>query len=74
MICIFADAMLADRNDAEGLDEAATLFQRALDRDPTFADAAAALASTYTTQVRWAPWRRLPVLSRPEPWHRTRSN
>ena len=33
---------VADRWDAEGLDEAATLYQRALDRDPTFTDAAAA--------------------------------
>jgi TolB-like protein len=40
-----------DRVDEEGLDEAATLFRRALDRDPTFADAAGALASTYVTQV-----------------------
>jgi|HubBroStandDraft_1064217.scaffolds.fasta_scaffold00156_7 TolB-like protein/DNA-binding winged helix-turn-helix (wHTH) protein/Tfp pilus assembly protein PilF len=40
-----------DRNDSEGLDEAVTLFQRALDRDPTFADAAAALAITYINQV-----------------------
>ena len=35
----------------KGLDEAVTLFQQALDRDPTSADAAAALASTYEQQV-----------------------
>ena len=40
-----------DRNDSEGADEAATLFQRALDRDPTFADAAAGLAATYVVKV-----------------------
>jgi TolB-like protein len=40
----------ADRWDKEGLDEAATLFRQAFDRDPTFADAAAALALTYETQ------------------------
>jgi TolB-like protein len=37
----------ADRWDKEGLDEAVTLFQRALDRDPTSADAAAELAFAY---------------------------
>jgi TolB-like protein/Tfp pilus assembly protein PilF len=40
-----------DRTDAKGLDEAVTLFQSALDRDPTFADAAAALAGAYINQV-----------------------
>jgi TolB-like protein/Tfp pilus assembly protein PilF len=40
----------ADRWDKEGLDEAATLFRQAFDRDPTSADAAAALALTYETQ------------------------
>ncbi|MGO9632296.1 MAG: TIR domain-containing protein [Steroidobacteraceae bacterium] len=40
-----------DRYDQEGLDKAASLFQQALDRDPTFADAAAALANTYVLQV-----------------------
>jgi TolB-like protein len=40
-----------DRNDSEGADEAATLFQQALDRDPTFADAAARLAGAYISQV-----------------------
>jgi TolB-like protein/Flp pilus assembly protein TadD len=40
-----------DRNDNEGTDEAATLFQQALDRDPTFADAAAQLANTYVSKV-----------------------
>jgi TolB-like protein/Tfp pilus assembly protein PilF len=40
----------ADRWDQEGLDEAVTLFQQALDRDVTSADAAAALALTYETQ------------------------
>jgi len=40
----------ADRWDYEGLDEAVTLFKQALDRDPTFADAAAALAHTYEKQ------------------------
>jgi tetratricopeptide (TPR) repeat protein len=34
----------ADRWDKEGLDEAVTLFQQALDRDPSSADAAAELA------------------------------
>jgi TolB-like protein/Tfp pilus assembly protein PilF len=40
----------ADRYDKEGLDEAVTLFQQALDRDPTFADAAAELALAYYVQ------------------------
>jgi adenylate cyclase len=40
-----------DRADIEGLDEAVTLFQQALDRDPTSVDAAAALARTYVGQV-----------------------
>jgi TolB-like protein len=43
----------ADRYDKDGLDEAVTLFQRALDRDATSADAAAELASTYETQGEW---------------------
>ena len=40
----------ADRWDKEGLDEAVTLFQRALDRDATNAEAAAELAYTYEAQ------------------------
>jgi adenylate cyclase len=40
----------ADRYDKEGLDEAVTLFQQALDRDPTSADAAVGLAWAYETQ------------------------
>jgi adenylate cyclase len=40
----------ADRWDKEGLDEAVSLFRQALDRDPTFADAAAALALAYEVQ------------------------
>jgi TolB-like protein/predicted Ser/Thr protein kinase len=40
----------ADRWDQDGLDAAATLFKQALDRDATFADAAAALALTYERQ------------------------
>jgi TolB-like protein len=40
----------ADRWDQEGLDEAATLFKQALDRDPTSAEAAAELAFTYYKQ------------------------
>ena len=40
----------ADSCDQEGLDEAVTLFQRALDRDPTSADAAAELARAYVKQ------------------------
>jgi TolB-like protein len=40
----------ADRYDKEGLDEAVTLFQQALDRDPTSADAAAELAFAYYFQ------------------------
>jgi TolB-like protein/Flp pilus assembly protein TadD len=42
-----------DRLDKEGFDEAATLFQQALDHDPTSADAAAALAWTYYAQGEW---------------------
>ncbi len=42
-----------DRLDREGLDEAATLFQRALDLDPTFVDAAASLAWTFDAQGEW---------------------
>jgi adenylate cyclase len=42
-----------DRLDKEGFDEAATLFQEALDRDPTSADATAALAWTYDAQGEW---------------------
>ena len=41
----------ADRGDKEGYDEAVMLFQQALDRDPTSADAAANLALTYVGQV-----------------------
>ena len=41
---------LADRNDKEGFDQAATLFQQALNRDPTSADAAAGLAWIYVSQ------------------------
>jgi len=41
-----------DRVDSEGLDEAVTLFQRAIDRAPTFADAAAELSRTYSLQVQ----------------------
>jgi TolB-like protein len=40
----------ADRWDKEGFDEAVTLFQEALDRDATFADAAAELALAYEWQ------------------------
>jgi TolB-like protein/Flp pilus assembly protein TadD len=40
----------ADRWDQEGLEEAVTLFQQALDRDPTSADAAAELAAAYESQ------------------------
>jgi TolB-like protein/Tfp pilus assembly protein PilF len=39
-----------DRLDKEGFDEAATLFQQALDLDPKSADAAASLAWTYDVQ------------------------
>ncbi len=47
----------ADRLDTEGIDEAATLFQQALDRNPTSADAAAGLAQTHTfCKRKWAPW------------------
>jgi len=42
-----------DRLDREGLDEAATLFQRALDLDPTSVDAAASLAWTFDAQGEW---------------------
>jgi adenylate cyclase len=42
----------ADRWDQEGFDEAVTLFQQALDRDPTSADAAAELAFAYLQQVQ----------------------
>jgi TolB-like protein/Tfp pilus assembly protein PilF len=42
-----------DRFDKEGFDEAVTLFQQALNRDPTSADAAAALAWTYDAQGEW---------------------
>jgi TolB-like protein len=41
----------ADRGDKEGSDEAVMLFQQAIDRDPTSADAAANLALTYVSQV-----------------------
>lgn len=40
----------ADRVDTEGIDEAATLFQQALDRNPTSTDAAAGLAQAYVLQ------------------------
>jgi serine/threonine-protein kinase len=39
-----------DRDNKEGFDEAVTLFQQALDRDPTSVDAAAMLAWTYFVQ------------------------
>jgi TolB-like protein len=42
-----------DRLDKEGLDEAASLFLQALDRDPAFVDAAASLAWTYDAQGEW---------------------
>ena len=42
-----------DRLDKEGFDEGTTLFQQALDRDPTSADAAAALAWTYDAEGEW---------------------
>jgi TolB-like protein/Tfp pilus assembly protein PilF len=41
----------ADRGDIEGYDEAVMLFQQAIDRDPTSADAAANLALTHVRQV-----------------------
>ncbi|MGB8692088.1 MAG: TIR domain-containing protein [Steroidobacteraceae bacterium] len=41
-----------DRHDSGGLDEAATLFQKALDRDPGFADAAVWLSSTKSLQAQ----------------------
>jgi TolB-like protein len=41
----------ADHVNREGLGEAATLFQQALDLNPTSADAAAALAQAYVLQV-----------------------
>jgi TolB-like protein len=41
----------ADRWNPEGFDEAVTLFHQALDRDPTFADAAAELAFSYQWQA-----------------------
>jgi tetratricopeptide (TPR) repeat protein len=44
----------ADRLDKDGLDEAASLFLQALDRDPTFVDAAASLAWTYDAQGEWS--------------------
>jgi TolB-like protein len=42
-----------DRFDKEGFTEAAALFQRAIDRDPTSADAAAELAFSYEAQAEW---------------------
>jgi tetratricopeptide (TPR) repeat protein len=42
-----------DRFDNQGFTEAAALFQRALDRDPTSADAAAELAFSYEAQSEW---------------------
>jgi TolB-like protein len=44
----------ADRTDKESFDEAVTLFQQALNRDPTSAVAAAWLASTYDSQAEFA--------------------
>jgi TolB-like protein len=43
-----------DRSDNDGLLEAATLFRRALDRDPTFADAAVWLAWTKLQQGQFS--------------------
>jgi TolB-like protein/predicted Zn-dependent protease len=43
-----------DRFDKEGLEEAVTLFQQALDREPTSADAAAALSWAYDVQGEWS--------------------
>ena len=40
----------ADRWDQDGFEESVMLFQQALDRDPTFVEAAAALAWTYEFQ------------------------
>ena len=42
-----------DRFDSEGFAEATTLFQRALDRDPTSGDATAELALAYEAQGEW---------------------
>jgi TolB-like protein len=42
-----------DRFDNDGFTEAAALSQRALDRDPTSADAAAELAFSYEAQAEW---------------------
>ncbi len=41
-----------DRFDKEGSEEAASYYQHALELDPTFADAAVALALTYAVQAR----------------------
>jgi TolB-like protein len=43
----------SDRLDRDGLDEAVTLFRQAIERDPTSADARAALAWTYDAQGEW---------------------
>jgi TolB-like protein len=43
----------SDRLDNDGLEEAVILFRRALERDPTSADAAAALAWAYCAQGEW---------------------
>jgi TolB-like protein/DNA-binding winged helix-turn-helix (wHTH) protein/Flp pilus assembly protein TadD len=40
-----------DRNDQQGFEQARSAFQRALDLDPTFAQAAGLLASTYASQA-----------------------
>ena len=44
-----------DRFDEEGVDEAATLFQQALERDPTSAEAAAELAKAYVMEALVGP-------------------
>jgi adenylate cyclase len=43
-----------DRYDKSGFEEAAVNFRQALDLDPTFADAAAALSLVYEMQANWA--------------------
>ena len=43
-----------DRHDAEGLAEAVSMFQRALDNDPNFADAAVSLAWAKASQAQFA--------------------
>jgi adenylate cyclase len=42
-----------DRHDAEGLAEAVSMFQRALDNDPNFADAAVSLAWAKASQAQF---------------------